>query len=78
MADNETTPVPSISRDELRALVDSGQPFTLVETLPAMYYRHTHLLGALHLEPGDGWETRAAKLLPDKDAVIVVYCAGPT
>ena len=69
--------VQTISRDELKAKIDRHEHFLLVETLPATAYHHAHLPGAINL-PLDQLVTLAAKLLPDKDADIVVYCASPT
>jgi rhodanese-related sulfurtransferase len=69
--------VQTISRDELKAKIDRREQFLLVETLPETAYHHTHLPGAINLPP-DQVQTLAAKLLPYKDAVIVVYCASPT
>ena len=69
--------VATISRDELKAKLDRADPFALVETLPASFYRHTHLPGALNLPPNQV-EELAPTLLPDKDADIVVYCGGGT
>jgi rhodanese-related sulfurtransferase len=66
---------PTISRDELKASMDRGDHFTLVETLPEMYYRKAHLHGAINLPP-DRIAELAPKLLPDKNADIVVYCAN--
>jgi len=66
----------TITRDELKTALDQ-KSVTLVETLPAPYFRHTHLPGALNLLP-DEVEARAPVLLPDKKAAVVVYCAGPT
>lgn len=68
--------VRTITRDELKAALDQGTVM-LVETLPASFFRHTHLPGALNLPP-DEIEARAPVLLPDKDAALVVYCASPT
>jgi len=39
----------TISREELKARLDGGDPPVLVEALPLKYYRHSHLPGALHL-----------------------------
>ena len=64
----------TISRDELKAKMDRGDKFILVETLPKEYYLHTHLPGAINLPP-DKVKELAATLLPDKTADIVVYCA---
>ena len=65
--------VANIGRDELRAKVDRGDPFALLEVLAPQYYRHSHLPGALNLLPGKVAEM-APDLLPDKNAEIVLYC----
>jgi hypothetical protein len=41
--------VPQISREELKETLDRGEPMTLVEALPEMYYRRAHLPGALNI-----------------------------
>jgi len=69
--------VKTISRDELKYKIDHKEDFLLVETLPATAYHHAHLPGAINLPP-DQVATLAPKLLPDKTATIVVYCASPT
>jgi rhodanese-related sulfurtransferase len=66
----------TIERDELKAKIDRGESFVLVETLPVEYYRHSHLPGAINLPP-DKVAELAPTLLPDKEADIVVYCAKP-
>jgi rhodanese-related sulfurtransferase len=65
--------VASIGRKELRAKIDGGDPIILLEVLAPMYYRHSHLPGALNLPPGKAGEM-APTLLPDKGAEIVLYC----
>ncbi len=67
----------TISRDELSEKLDRGDSFLLLETLPATAYQHVHLPGAINMPP-DQVKPLAAKLLPDKHADIVVYCANPT
>jgi rhodanese-related sulfurtransferase len=67
----------TISRDELKEKIDRGDSFMLLETLPPTAYEHAHLPGALNM-PSDQVKQLAAKLLPDKQADIVVYCASPT
>lgn len=63
-----------ISRDELAAVL--GQPGTvLVEALPAEQYEAEHLPGAVNL-PGDLDPQTAARLAPDKTALVVTYCSG--
>ncbi len=69
--------IPTISRDELKAKIERREPFVLVETLAKATYEHAHLPGALNLPP-DQVKELAPKLLPDKGADIVVYCASPT
>jgi rhodanese-related sulfurtransferase len=66
-----------ITLDRLRARLESGDPVTLVEALPPMYYEREHLPGAINI-PHDEVDALASELLPDRDAEIVVYCAsGP-
>ncbi len=65
--------VKTISRDELKVKMDRGEDFVLVDTMPKMYYRHSHLPGAINL-PADQVRERAPHLLPEKGAEIVVYC----
>ena len=67
----------TISRDELKFKIELRDNFLLVETLPRTAYQHAHLPGAINLPP-DQVQLLAAKLLPDKTADIVVYCAKPT
>ena len=67
--------IAKITRDELKAKLDRGEPVVLVEALPEQYYRKAHLPGALLL-PHDRVDELAPALLPDKAAEIVVYCAN--
>ena len=64
----------TITLSELRSKIESGENFTLVETLPVEYFRHTHLPGAINL-PTDKVTELAPVVLPDKNAEIIVYCA---
>lgn len=43
--------VGTISRQELKAKMDRGDAFTLVEALDEAYYRRSHLPGAVNLPP---------------------------
>jgi rhodanese-related sulfurtransferase len=65
----------NISREELKAKMDRGEGFFLVEALEERFYRHSHLLGAINLPPKA--LDRAEELLPDKGVEIVVYCSDP-
>jgi rhodanese-related sulfurtransferase len=67
----------TIDRLQLLArLATMPQPI-LVEALPAKYFADGHLPGARHL-PHDEVRARAATVLPDRHAPVVVYCASAT
>jgi rhodanese-related sulfurtransferase len=65
-----------ITREELKARLDRGDPLTLVEILPPPDYRAGHLPGAIYIPPIQVREL-AARRLPDPAAEIVLYCAHP-
>jgi rhodanese-related sulfurtransferase len=69
--------VATIGKDELKQWMDSGREFKLVEVLAEFQYRQGHLPGAVNIPPGEV-RALAPKLLPDKDADIVVYCGAFT
>jgi rhodanese-related sulfurtransferase len=64
-----------ISRDELKAKIDRGDPFDLVETLSAEHFEHAHLPGAVNI-PLDKVAELAPVRLPDKQREVVLYCAN--
>lgn len=63
-----------ISRQQIVEFLIRGDDITLVEALPAKYFRKEHLPGAINL-PLDEIDALALRLLPEKDALIVTYCA---
>lgn len=65
----------TITREEIKTLLDAASPVILVEALPEKYWMHSHLPGAINI-PHDRTRELAPALLPDKDALIVVYCAN--
>jgi rhodanese-related sulfurtransferase len=67
--------VRKISRNELKAKVDCGDEFVLVEALSQKHYESSHLPGAINL-PYE-FVDEAERVLPDKKAEIVVYCMNP-
>jgi len=67
----------TITRDELKQKIDRKDDFRRVETLPKAAFDHEHLPGAINLPP-DQVTARASKILPDKNADIVVYCGSST
>ena len=62
----------NISREELKAKMDRGESFVLLDALSAKHYQSSHLPGAVNL-PYE-FVDEAERLLPNKDAEIVVYC----
>jgi rhodanese-related sulfurtransferase len=66
---------PTITRKELKAKMDRGDDFMLVEALSPKHYASFHLPGAVNL-PYE-FVDEAEKVLPDKNAEIVVYCMNP-
>ena len=69
--------IETISTEELKAMMDRGDKFTLVETLPAMSYHGGHLPVAINLPP-DQVIKRAYEVLPDRSASLVLYCGSAT
>ncbi|WP_116245787.1 rhodanese-like domain-containing protein [Nocardiopsis sp. FIRDI 009] len=64
-----------ISREELKRHIDAGT-VTVVDALGGTYYEQQHLPGAVALV-ADEVADRSAEVLPDKDALIAVYCSNP-
>ena len=64
--------VTNITREELKAKMDRGEPFVLVDALGPGHYASSHLPGAVSL-PYE-FVDEAGRVLPDKDAEVVVYC----
>jgi len=64
----------TLSTRALKSKLDKKR-ITLVETLAPERYREAHLPGALNI-PAERVAELAPKLLPDKNAEIVTYCAN--
>jgi len=77
MPESQPVEIATIGRDELKEKIERKDKFLLVETLPAQYYNHDHLPGAINLPP-DQIAQLAPRVLPDKTAEIIVYCAKLT
>src|SRR6266508_2177000 len=67
--------VPTITRQQIEAKLESGDDLVIVEALGPMYYDDAHLPGARNL-PHDRVDELAADVVPDRDAFIVVYCSN--
>ncbi|MGP0566245.1 MULTISPECIES: rhodanese-like domain-containing protein [unclassified Nitrospina] len=66
-----------IKRNAIQQLLNEGANLTLVEALPREHFEQGHLPGAIQINY-DEVEEKAPKLLPAKEARIVVYCASET
>lgn len=64
-----------ITKEKVLEMMENGEDFTLVEVLAEEDYKKGHVPKAINI-PVDRIEKDAEKLLPDKDKVIVVYCAS--
>ncbi len=64
----------TVSRDELRALLDAGS-LALVEALPVRAYDAEHIPGAVNV-PGELTPDLASAVAPDRERTVVVYCSG--
>lgn len=64
--------VQTIAREELKAKMRRGDPFVLVDALGPEHYKMSHLPGAINL-PYE-FVDEAERVLPDREAEIVVYC----
>jgi rhodanese-related sulfurtransferase len=65
----------TISRKSIKNALDSHEAITLVEALPERYFNDAHLPGAIQINH-DEIDAKAASMLPDKSARIVLYCSN--
>lgn len=64
-----------ISRDALHRMMERGEDFILIDTLPETIFRKSHLPGAINIV-SDEVGTAVPRQMPDRGATIVVYCAN--
>ncbi len=64
--------VRDITREELKAKLDRGDDFVLVDALSQKHYESSHLPGAINL-PYE-FVDEAEMVLPGKGVEVVVYC----
>jgi rhodanese-related sulfurtransferase len=60
---------------ETKKRLDSGEKFLLVDTREDGEWARGHLPGAIHLSKGI-IERDIEKVVPDKEAMVVLYCGG--
>lgn len=71
----EELPYKIIHAKELKSWIDSGKQFQLIDARPKKYDDGDVITGAKFL-PYNSEEQLIKKMLPARDAVIVVYCAS--
>ena len=62
-----------ISQSKAKALMDSGTPMVILDVREQSEFDEGHIPGAI-LIPYTQIEQQAVQKLPDKDALILVYC----
>ncbi len=65
--------VPHISVVDLKAKIDKGHKFYLIDVRSVPEYLAGHIQGAMNI-PRGLMEFKIAKMIPDPNAEIVVYC----
>ncbi|MCL2480021.1 MAG: rhodanese-like domain-containing protein [Treponema sp.] len=65
--------VQKISSAQAKAMMDEGKPYTLLDVRTDAEFKERRISGAI-LIPDYEIEARAEKELPDKNAVILIYC----
>ena len=62
----------TITREELKAKMDRGEDFVLLEVLSEQAYQRAHLPGAIRFQNMD----RTSELLPDRSSEVIAYCSN--
>lgn len=65
----------TINRELIKESLAQRDPMVLVEALSERYFNDAHLPGAIQINY-DEVDAKAAQLLPDKSAKIIVYCSN--
>ncbi|MGI6498386.1 MAG: rhodanese-like domain-containing protein [Oscillospiraceae bacterium] len=63
----------TITAQEAKAILDGTDPFVLLDVRTETEFQQGHIEGAI-LIPNDALADRAAEELPDRDALILLYC----
>jgi molybdopterin/thiamine biosynthesis adenylyltransferase/rhodanese-related sulfurtransferase len=66
---------PAVPIEELKQILERGDPVTLVDVRESDEWRAGHLPGAIHL-PRGFLELQVDERLPDRDAPVILYCAS--
>lgn len=69
------TRVREVTVDDVKAMLDGGEPFELIDTREESEYARGHLPHARHLSKGV-IERDIETAVPDRGTPIVLYCGG--
>ena len=69
------TRVKELDFKEVKKRLDAGEKMTIVDTREDSEWANGHIPGAVHLGKGV-IERDIEKIIPDKNATIVLYCGG--
>jgi len=70
--------VTEIKTAELKGMIDSKVPFTLIDARPGKRYAAGHMPGAVNVGT-KAYKKVATSVLPkDKAKLLIMYCGGPT
>ncbi|PIR52526.1 rhodanese-like domain-containing protein [Candidatus Peregrinibacteria bacterium CG10_big_fil_rev_8_21_14_0_10_49_10] len=64
-----------VSASDLKAKIDAGEDFVLLNALGAEQFAQMHIPGSVNI-PTDEVGKRAEKEIPEKNKLIVTYCAS--
>jgi rhodanese-related sulfurtransferase len=64
--------IKTVTREELKAKMDRGDDFVLLEVLGETSYQRAHLPGAIRFQD----TSLAGEYFPDKSAEIIAYCSN--
>jgi len=62
-----------ITAEEAKKIMDGKDPYILLDVRTEAEYKEQHIPGAVLL-PSEEIKSKAASQLPDKDAIILIYC----
>ncbi len=65
----------TIKREQIKQKLDNNESFTLIEALPEQYFNEWHIPEAINI-PHDEIANKVLGIIPDKNALIVTYCAN--
>ncbi len=63
----------TLSVQDLKAKIEAGEAFTLVDLQDPHEFEHRHIPGAVNIPMSDKCDETCADVLKDKDATIIVY-----